>query len=159
MGASTVCTYKGNKVSVTIRDGSRTLKEGRDYRTSWRWNMEPGQGRVTITGIGSYKGNINRYFVITPAQAKIQKVKSKKKGRKASLRVVAFAQKGVGGYEFSWRQVGKKWKSARSKGKARTIVKLKKGKRYQVRVRTFKKINGKLCYGAWSKVRTVKTKR
>ena len=36
--------------------------------------------------------------------------------------------------------------------------KLKKKKKYYVRVRAYKSVSGKKVYGAWSKVKTVKTK-
>ena len=39
------------------------------------------------------------------------------------------------------------------------IKNLKKGKRYYVRIRTYVKYNGKKYYSAWSKVRSVKTKK
>lgn len=38
------------------------------------------------------------------------------------------------------------------------ISKLKKKKKYYVRVRAYKSVSGKKVYGAWSKVKTVKTK-
>ena len=41
---------------------------------------------------------------------------------------------------------------------SRTIRKLKRGKKYYVRVRTYKKVNGKNYYSAWSKARYVEIK-
>ena len=40
----------------------------------------------------------------------------------------------------------------------KTIKKLKKGKTYYVRVRTFKKVNGVTVYSKWSKKMSVKLK-
>ena len=40
----------------------------------------------------------------------------------------------------------------------KAIKKLKKGKKYYVRVRTYKIVNGKKVYSSWSKVKSVKTK-
>ncbi|MBQ8980604.1 MAG: fibronectin type III domain-containing protein, partial [Eubacterium sp.] len=40
-----------------------------------------------------------------------------------------------------------------------TIKKLKGGKKYYIRIRTYKKINGKKYYGPWSKAKTVTTKK
>ena len=42
--------------------------------------------------------------------------------------------------------------------KSKTIKKLKSGKKYYVRVRTYKTVNGTRLYSKWSKVKTVKTK-
>ena len=40
----------------------------------------------------------------------------------------------------------------------KTITKLTSKKTYSVRVRAYKKINGKVYYGNWSKVRKIKVK-
>ena len=48
-------------------------------------------------------------------------------------------------------------KSAKYTGAVRT--KLRKGKTYYVRIRTYKKVGGKTYYSAWSKIRQVKIVR
>ena len=48
-------------------------------------------------------------------------------------------------------------KSANCTGAVRT--KLRKGKTYYVRIRTYKKVGGKTYYSAWSKTRQVKIVR
>ena len=48
----------------------------------------------------------------------------------------------------------------RNKTTSKTFKKLKRGKRYYVKVRAYKKINGKKVYGAYSKVKkSAKIKR
>lgn len=49
-------------------------------------------------------------------------------------------------------------KPKKAKIKKVKISKLKKKKKYYVRVRAYKSVSGKKVYGAWSKVKTVKTK-
>lgn len=39
-----------------------------------------------------------------------------------------------------------------------TVKKLKKGKTYRVRTRSYKKIDGKKYYSGWSKMKSVKVK-
>ena len=39
-----------------------------------------------------------------------------------------------------------------------TVKRLKKGKKYYVRIRAFKTVSGKTLYGAWSTVKSVKIK-
>ena len=47
---------------------------------------------------------------------------------------------------------------AKQNASKKTVKKLKANKKYYVRVRTYKVVNGKKSYGKWSKVKTVKTK-
>lgn len=42
--------------------------------------------------------------------------------------------------------------------KKKTIKKLKRKKKYYIRVRAYKTVKDKKCYGTWSKVKAVKTK-
>ena len=42
---------------------------------------------------------------------------------------------------------------------SRTVTKLKARKKYYVRVRTYKTVNGKRFYSKWSKVKTVTTRK
>lgn len=76
--------------------------------------------------------------------------------------------KQVTGYQIQY-STNKSFKGAKTvtlkkyKLTSKTITGLKSGKRYYVRVRTYKrvKVNGKykVIYSNWSKVRSVKTKR
>ncbi|MCC8107038.1 MAG: hypothetical protein LIO99_13740 [Clostridiales bacterium] len=53
-------------------------------------------------------------------------------------------------------------KTKKVSGASKTSVKLsglKKGKTYYVRIRTYKKVNGKTYYSAWSSKKTVKIKK
>lgn len=51
------------------------------------------------------------------------------------------------------------WNISKNKTTSLTVKKLKANKKYYVRVRTYNKVNGKKIYSAWSKVKTVKTKK
>ena len=64
--------------------------------------------------------------------------------------------------QYSLSSKFKKAKTVTVKGPKklyRTVKKLKGGKRYYVRVRTYKTVSGKKYVSAWSKKRAVKTKR
>ena len=68
---------------------------------------------------------------------------------------------GVGGYQIQY-SVYKNMKNAKKvkvKGTKKTVKKLKSGKKYFVRIRAYKKINGKTKYSAWSAKKTVTTKK
>ena len=68
----------------------------------------------------------------------------------------------ISGYEIQY-STSKKMKSAKKvsakkSAKKTTIKKLTKGKKYYVRVRTYKTVNGKKIFSDWSKVKNVKVK-
>lgn len=96
--------------------------------------------------------------ITKPKKAKIKKVKSYKKALE-----VTYGKVSASGYQIQ-AATDKKFKKnkktvtvKKSKTKVK-ISKLKKKKKYYVRVRAYKSISGKKVYGAWSKVKTVKTK-
>jgi hypothetical protein len=68
--------------------------------------------------------------------------------------------KGATSYQVQYRLKGKKWGNLKTSVKAAKAQskKLKKGKKYQFKVRTITVINGKKVYGAWSAVKTAKCK-
>lgn len=97
--------------------------------------------------------------ITKPKKAKIKKVKGYKKALEVSYAKVS----GASGYQIQVA-TDKKFKknkkivtAKKSKTKIK-ISKLKKKKKYYVRVRAYKSASGKKVYGAWSKVKTVKTK-
>ncbi len=95
----------------------------------------------------------------TPAKTKVQKISTGKKSITAQWKKVA----GVSAYQV---QIATNKKFSKNKktfkvSKKSTKVKIKKLKAkkvYYVRVRSYKKVNGKKVYSKWSTVRKVKTK-
>lgn len=84
---------------------------------------------------------------------------SNTKGRKIALKMSGLS--GCTGYEI---QYGTKsnFKSAKIKRTVKntvTLNKLKKGKKYYIRIRTYSKIEGKMYYGKWSSKKSVKVKK
>lgn len=96
--------------------------------------------------------------VTKPKKVKIKKVKSYKKALE-----VTYGKVSASGYQTQvatdkkFKKNKKTVTAKKSKTKVK-ISKLKKKKKYYVRVRAYKSISGKKVYGAWSKVKTVKTK-
>ena len=95
-----------------------------------------------------------------PKSTKTKKVKSSKK----AIAVEWVKTKGVKGYEIQVA-TDKKFKKnkktvtvKKQKTTKTTVKKLKAKKKYYVRVRTYKIVNGKKVYSSWSKVKSVKTK-
>ena len=57
-------TGKAQTTNITLKDGSRTLKEGTDYIVSYKNNINVGTATVEITGKGNYSGKIVKNFAI-----------------------------------------------------------------------------------------------
>ena len=63
-------TYNGKAQtqSVTVKDGTKTLKNGTDYTVSYKNNKNAGTATMTITGKGGYNGTIKATFKINKAK-------------------------------------------------------------------------------------------
>ena len=98
--------------------------------------------------------------VAKPKAAKFKKVK----GSKKAIALTWAKVKGVKGYQIQIA-TDKKFKKnkktvtiKKQKTTKKTVKKLKAKKKYFVRIRTYKTVNGKKVYSSWSKAKTVKTK-
>ena len=95
-----------------------------------------------------------------PKSTNTKKIKAAKKAVSVEWKKVS----GVNGYEIQVA-TDKKFKKnkktvtvKKQKTTKTTVKKLKAKKKYYVRVRTYKIVNGKKVYSSWSKVKSVKTK-
>ena len=156
---SFVYNGKAQKPTTTVTLNGKKLVPNADYTATYANNKDIGTATITITGIGDYTGSKAGVFTIVPAAVKLNKLEPGKK--KATLDVSW--KKGVknDGYEVEYSQKknfkdAKKIKVKGAKKLKCTIKKLKKGKTYYVRVRTYKKVKGKMYYSAWSKVESKK---
>ena len=155
--------YTGKAITQPIRVvwNGRTLRPGTDYRVSFSNNKNVGKATVTVTGLGSFGSSVNGSFIIRPKMTKITRLTAGKKKFKAR-----WAKRKVQntGYQIQYSRNRKFRSGTKSKyiKRANKIVKviggLKRGKTYYVRVRTYKKVNGKRYYSSWSKVRKIKVK-
>ncbi len=87
------------------------------------------------------------------------------KGKK-SFKITWKKVSSVSGYQVQYstsskftKKTSKKVTYNGNKKFTKTVSKLKGGKKYYVRVRTYKTVNGKKVYSGWSKVKTVTTKK
>lgn len=97
---------------------------------------------------------------VKPKKTSIKKLS---KGKK-KFTVTCAKVSGVKGYQIQY-STDKKFKKnnksvtvTKQKTTKATVKKLKSKKKYYVRVRTYKTVNGKKIYSSWSKVKSVKTK-
>lgn len=97
---------------------------------------------------------------IPPARANIKKLQSKKKIVVVLWNTISDAR----GYQVQlstdkkFKKNKKSYSIGNQKANKKTVKKLKAKKKYFVRVRAFKVVDGKKTYGKWSKVKSVKTK-
>ena len=152
-------TGKAITQKITVKYGSKTLKNGTDYIVKYSSNKNIGTAKVAVTGKGSYGGVITKSFVITPARQTIQKLMPVKKGF-----YIDYAQKGSAtGYEISYAENisfsdAKTVKVTSNKTDKKTVTNLKSQKTYFVRVRSYTATGTKTYFGQWSDIAKVYTK-
>lgn len=155
--------YNGRKQTpnVTIILNNMKMKEGTDYTVTYRNNKNTGKATIEIEGIYPYYGTIQKTFRIVPKKAVVSKVKSPKA---RTLKVTWKKDSQADGYQIQYaansgftgstKNVILLKKSTVSK----RVSKLKSGRKYFVRIRSYKRIDGKKCYGAWSRTEKVKSR-
>ena len=119
-----------------------------------------GTYKVTIKFIGKYSGTKTLTFKITPAKTTVKKVTPATKSLKVTVNKKTTQ---VTGYQIQYstsksftKATTKTIKSAKTT--SLTLKKLKSNKKYFVRVRTFKTVDGTKFYSGWSSYKTAKTK-
>ena len=156
-------TYNGKVQTpgVVVKSGKRVLKNGRDYTVSYaKGRKNVGAYNVTVTGKGNYIGKVNMSFNINPKGTKIKKLY---RGFKRFYVKWKKQRTQTTGYQIIYSR-NKKFSKAKVKtvrGNRYTgtnIKRLKRYKRYYVKVRTYKTVSGKRFYSGWSKVRSVRTR-
>ena len=153
-------SFTGSNItpSVTVKVAGRTLTSGTDYTVSYSNNKNVGTSNVYVYGKGNYSGSLSAKFDIVPAKQQIQKLETKYKGF-----YIDWAQKGSAtGYDIEY-SVNSNMSGAVSKHLTAnkpdtlTVSGLSGDKVYYVRVRSYTNVNGKVYYGAWSDVKSIKT--
>lgn len=161
-------TYNGNvqKPDVSISDASgKVLTEGVDYTLRNDGRSSVGEGSVRATGMGNYTGAIDAAYMIvgTPAPgdsgedqvtlpntAKIKSVKRGKRRLTVTMKKKPSKKSGIK-YQIAYCPEGSSdWRYKVTFSKSLTIKKLKKGTRYQVKARAYKRSGNNVYFGAWS---------
>ncbi|WP_029318920.1 fibronectin type III domain-containing protein [Butyrivibrio sp. AE3004] len=162
------------------------LSLDKDYLLSYTNNVDVGTATVIATGCGNYTGTISRNFTICEdpsakseseseskelSEEKTEQIDKKQKSSsitkldsgKKSVKISWKKQsKDIKGYEIQY-SLDKKFKknvktiSVNSeKVTSKNIKKLKSGKKYYIRIRTFKKSGKNKIYSKWSSAKSVK---
>ena len=144
-------TYKtGNKKVATVNSKGKVTVKG------------TGKATITVTAkaTSTYSKCVKKITVYgVPKKPEMKKLTAGKK----KFTVQWKKDKKADGYQVQYSTDKKFKKNVKSvnvskKNTKATVKKLKKGKTYRVRVRSYKKINGKKYYSGWGKVKSVKVK-
>lgn len=160
-------TGKAVKQVPTVKLGSLTLKNGRDFAVSYKNNKKVGTATVTVTGKGNYAGSKSAKFKIVknkqPMTVKAAKktvtVKAKTLKKKAVVLarpVIVKKAKGAVSYaNASTAKAAKAFKVNAKSGKVTVPKGAKKGT-YALKLKVAAKGSGSYAYG--EKIATVKVR-
>ncbi len=159
-------TYNGKpkKPSITLKDTDGKVIDKCNYTVTYEGNTQVGNARATILLKEDYAGVIFRTFEICPEGTSISgKVKAQSEGfqvkwKKRSRNVTGYEVQYSTNKKFARKATVTKTIKKKSAGKL-TVRNLKPGKKYYVRVRTYKTVKKKNFCSAWSKSRSVTTGR
>lgn len=146
----TVKDRLGNRLNASIKYSNKKSKKIGSYTVT-----------VTISTAYYDVSNVLTYTIGPKTQAKISNLSSVKKGFKIKIKKIS---KDCSGYQLQYstsKSFNKDVKTINLKGNSytsKTVGKLKSGKKYYVRVRAYKTVKGKKCYGTFTKAKAVKTK-
>lgn len=159
--ASYTYTGKTIKPSVTVKDGSKKLRNRKDYTVSYSNNKYVGTAEVTVKGKGNYSGEITKTFTINPKGTSISRVRAYSGAFMASW---GRQTRQISGYEIQYAANRNFYDSITKTvlGYRQTSLKisdLERKKTYYVRVRTYKTNEDQTYFSSWSKVKKVTTKR
>lgn len=185
--APQVYTRKEITPSITVKFGTNTLKQGRDYTVTYRNNVNVGSAYAVVTGKGNYSGSKTVSFAITKKPVTALSYSSvaaqvySGKAKKPAVTVKDGAAELVKGQDYSIaysnnKEIGTAIITITGKGsytgtkkitfkinpKPATLKKLKavSGKKFTASWKTVKNIGGyQLQYSTSSKFKTYKTKK
>ena len=150
-------TYTGKQIkpSVTVKDGSTTLKNGTNYSVTYGTNKSTGAATVKITGKGNYSGSVTKTFYIVPKAPTSLKLTAASKAMKVSYG----KSTGASGYEIAYSTSKTSgFKTVSLTAASKSITKLTSKKTYYVKVRAYKTVGKTKYYSAYTAVKSVKVK-
>ena len=168
--SATAFAYNGKVRKPSIKTiGGNALKSGTDYTAKWsnKSSKNVGTYTVTITGKGNYTGVTKATYKINPKGTSLKKPAGAKKAItvKWAKQSAKMATSRITGYQIQLATNSKFTKNKKTvtvkgyKKVSKKVTKLKGGKTYYVKIRTYKTIKGKKYYSKWSKVKAIKTKK
>lgn len=149
-------TGKALRPYVTLKDGKKTLEQGKDFTVSYQNNVKVGAATLIITGIGDYSGTKTLTFNILPKKVKL----SVKQNSNTKVTLSWKKSTGAKGYQIYQSVGGGKFKLVATVKNGSTVKKVLTGlklssREYEFKVRPYATANGKTIYGSWSNIVTV----
>lgn len=162
--STTAYTYTGKVRKPAVKvvvNGKKVAASNYTVKySSGRKNV--GTYKVTVTMKNNYTGKVTKTFKILPKGTSLKSVKSS--GKKQIKVTWKKQNKQTTGYKIQYT-TDKKFKKSvkastitKNKYTSKIIKKLKKNKKYYVRICTYKKVGKTTYYSTWSKVKSVKVK-
>ncbi len=153
-------TGKSQKPSVTVKDSKGKTVPASSYTVSYSKDTKSvGKHSVKITLKGNYTGSKTLYYTVIPKNTSLSKLTAGKKSFTVTLKKYTTQTTGYQiQYSTSSNFKGTKTVTLSNKTTAKKVKGLKSKKKYYVRVRTYKTVDGKKYCSKWSKAKTVKTK-
>ena len=158
---------KVKKPGIKVTDSKGKVISGSAYKISYQNSKSVGKATVTVKFQGNYTGTLKKTFEICPKGTSISNVKAGKKSFSVKWKKQTSQ---TSGYEIAYAT-----DTSFSKKKTKTVViksnktiskeikGLKPGKKYYVKVRTYKEIKSGTkkvkIYSDWSKTKTVRIKK
>jgi hypothetical protein len=139
------------KLRVTYN--GETLVKDRDYTFCVKGHTEPGRAMVTVTGTGKFSGRTKAYYYIVPAQLSFEATAGSNRRIKMNWNKDPYAD----GYQIQGSEsstFGKKKEIIINDNSTTTytVGDLTIGKKYYLRIRSFKIIDGKKVPGVSSQI-------
>lgn len=160
--SKTKYSYDGKlkRPAVTVYDSASNVIPSEYYTVNYLGNASPGKKKVTVTFKGNYSGSLYKTYTIIPKKQSVTSIKSPSYKK---IKVYWKKDKTVSGYQVQYSTSSKFNKDRKAltvskKYRYKTIKTSKSNRKYYVRVRAYKVIDGKKVYGSWSKAKSVKVR-
>ena len=146
-------TGKAIEPSITVLTADGQKLDPSHYNVTYANNVNIGEAKVTVEGLGYYTDSVSKSFKIIPGNSSITKLTP-------SNKIITVRLKKIDGnvsYQIQYKKSSSKsWKSVKNGTKlSKTMKGLINNKKYKFRVRAYKKDNGKMYCGDWSKSKSV----
>lgn len=149
-------TGKNRKAAITVKDGGKTLENGKDYTLSYKNCKKIGTAAVTIKGKGDYTGEKTIEYKIVPGKTTLKVSKKSDAKAKFTWTAVDGAEK----YQIYYSANGGKYKKLATVSGSKTSYTCSKldfeKNDYKFKIRSYGTSGDTKYYSSYSKVVTVK---